>query len=313
MQNLLIPNRKNKKQTKKQTKKTNKKNKQNKKEEKMKKLLTFAGVSALALITAAPDAFAAATTDPRYGVYNPTCDELSGSITVRFWGLVPGSNGAAATIDELYTTTITDATAPAWGTTTTIAELKAQIANPTKVGAVTYANGLTPRGAVLYSVGQSSPAVTLYTANEGLLVTKTTDEWSPATMIGSDTIADNLVNTFSFGLGDGAAFPKITQTNVKTIKNKANDVVINYIIAYAANCIQPTGGECVLTIEGEGNGGAYYYNECDSGYVGTEFGDKNLLCSTASGAAKCGNISTQVKKVATQKSDTPEWVTAAAN
>lgn len=279
----------------------------------MKKLLTFAGVSALALITAAPNAFAAATTDPKYGVYNPTCAELSGSITVKFWGLKPGSNGAAATIDELYTTTITDAATPAWGTSLTIAELKAEIANSIKVGSATYANGLTPRGAVLYSVGQSSPAVTLYTTNEGLLVTKTTDEWSPATMIGSDTIADNLVNTFSFGLGDGAAFPAVTQTNVKTIKNKANDVVINYIIAYAASCIQPTGGTCVLSIEGEESGGAYYKNTCFSGYVGTKFGDGNLVCSTENGAEKCGNISTQVKQAALQKSDAPKWVTAAAN
>lgn len=44
----------------------------------MKKLLTFAGVSALALITAAPDAFGA------YGIYNPSCG--SNNVTVKFWG-----------------------------------------------------------------------------------------------------------------------------------------------------------------------------------------------------------------------------------
>ena len=275
----------------------------------MKKLRIFAGVSALALITAAPDAFAAE--GKQYGVYNPTCGELGGNITVKFWGLQAGSNGAAATITPLYTTTITDAATPAWGTTTTISSLQGKITSSIKVGTATYSSGLTPRGAVLYSVGQSSPTVTLYTDNEGLLVTKTTDEWSPATMIGTDTILDNLVTKFSFGLGTGAAFPTITQTDVKTIKNKANDVVINYIIAYAASCIKPTGGDCVLSIEGEEKGGAYYKNSCNSGYVGTKFGDSNLVCSTDSSAAKCGSISTQVKKVATQESDAPSWVTAA--
>lgn len=274
----------------------------------MKKLLTFAGVSALALITAAPDAFAAE--DKQYGVYNPTCGQLGGDITVKIWGLKAGTNGAAATISQLYSTTISDAATPAWGTTTTIANIQKKITESIKVGTTTYSSGLTPRGAVLYSVGQSSPAVTLYTTNEGLLVTKTTDVWSPATMIGTDTISDNLVNKFSFGLGTGAAFPTITQTDVKTIKNKANDVVINYIIAYAASCIQPTGGECILSIQGTGNGGAYYKNSCDSGFIATSFGDSNLVCSTASGAAKCGSISTQVKTVATQESDAPSWVAA---
>lgn len=43
----------------------------------MKKLLTFAGISALALITAAPDAFA-------YGIYNPSCG--TNNVSVKFWG-----------------------------------------------------------------------------------------------------------------------------------------------------------------------------------------------------------------------------------
>lgn len=273
----------------------------------MKKLLTFAGVSALALITAAPDAFAASTTK-KYGAYNPQCSTMSGAIQVKFWGLKPGSNGAAATISELYSTTISDAQTPAWGTSLTLDNLKAKITSSIKIGTSTYSSGLTPRGAVLYSLGDSQPNVSLYADNEGLLVTKTTSTWSPATMIGTNAIGSALVDTFSFGLGTSAAFPAVTQANIKTIKEESNNTVINYVIAYAASCVQPTNGTCTLTIKGNGNGGAHYYNECFSGYNGSGFGDGVLMCSTAAGATKCGNITTVVKKSALQKSDTPEWV-----
>ena len=47
----------------------------------MKKLLTFAGVSALALITAAPDAFAVGV-----GIYNPECTPTD-AIPVKIYGL----------------------------------------------------------------------------------------------------------------------------------------------------------------------------------------------------------------------------------
>lgn len=257
----------------------------------MKKLRIFAGVSTLALVVAGTNAFGAATnaTDA-YGVYDPECEVLGGDINVVFYGFVPSTG----VFDKVASTTI-NADTSAWGTNLNLDTLSAKINDSITVNGIKYSTGLTPRGAILYSIGGAVPTESIYTEHPALIVSKTTSDWNPANMIGTDE--SGLSNILSFGFGPDGGFPAVTSTNVFAIKlNNTN--TIHYVLAYAANCVAPTGSVCSLTIKGVG--GAYYRNSCNAGYKRKSFGDMTPMC-----ANKCADVSTHITKGAYQESKTP--------
>lgn len=257
----------------------------------MKKLRIFAGVSTLALVVAGTNAFGAATnaTDA-YGVYSPVCDVLGGDINVVFYGFLPSTG----VFDKVASTTINSDTS-AWGTDLNLATLSAKINGSITVNGTRYSAGLTPRGAILYSIGGAVPTESVYAEHPALIVSKTTSDWNPANMIGTDE--SRLSNILSFGFGPDGGFPAVNSENIFSIKSN-NTTTIHYVLAYAANCVAPTGSVCSLTIKGIG--GAYYKNSCTAGYKRKSFGDMTPMC-----ANKCADVNTHITKGENQKSKIP--------
>lgn len=238
----------------------------------MKKLLTFAGVSALALITAAPDAFAAGV-----GIYNPECTPTS-SIPVKIYGL--NANGSGVT--QVATGSLTQA-----GLSISQTEL-AKITSISK--ATNYDGGLTPRGILFYQSGSTSttkPADTLYTATDSKYIATKSSCGVGDTF---DNITDNdiksVAKTLSFGFptsGD-PTLPSLTGTTGTSVwsylTTQKNTQQIDMLIAYAANCVNGDYATCTLTVKSTGS--AQYVNTCALGSSAnsSDFGGTSMMCMT---------------------------------
>ncbi|MBR3782077.1 MAG: hypothetical protein IKL14_01655 [Alphaproteobacteria bacterium] len=271
------------------------------------RILTFLSTSAAVFAFAGGAAFAAADGgDPVavvYGTYNPTCTKFTDDITVNFFGYT-----SAGTFGKVYSTTISRSSNN-WASGATLTTLAAPVAKPVTVGSVSYTKGVTPRGAVLYSVGGSEPTAVDYSSNAGLIVGATTAVWDVDSMVTADDTG--LAEDMSFGFGAGGTFPTIPTDLFDTV-GESNTLVLNYIIPYAASCLDVDHGECTLTIgvqQGSTKypGAAVYHNSCDDGYSGSNFGGSTLACGTA---GSCGDIQASVQGAAPSQSTTPNYANA---
>lgn len=232
----------------------------------MKKLLTFAGVSALALITAAPDAFAIGV-----GIYNPECTPIN-SIPVKIYGLSSAGN----TVTQVATGNLTAAG---------LNIPQTELAKIQKINSATnYTGGVTPRGIMFYTSGAASttvPASTLYTAADSkYIVTKSScgvDNSFDDMAAGNDK---TVATTLSFGLPTGAnpTLPTISDTIWTYLTEEKNTRQINMLIAYAATCVDGDYATCSLTVQTSGS--AKYVNTCTSGSSpdSDDFGGATVMC-----------------------------------
>lgn len=269
------------------------------------RILTFLSTSAAVFAFAGGAAFGAADDGGSaavvYGTYNPKCTKFTDDIDVKFFGYK--SDG---TFGEVYSTTINRASND-WASGTTLTTITAPVINSVTVGGVSYAKGLTPRGAVLYSAGAAAePTADLYSSNTGLIVGATTAVWDVESMVTADDTG--FVEAMSFGFGAGGDFPDIPDTLFDEV-GESNSLVLNYIIPYAASCLDVANGECTLTIGVQQGsikypGAAVYHNSCDAGYSGSNFGTNALQCGTA---GSCGNIQASIQEAAGSQSTTPNY------
>lgn len=269
------------------------------------RILTFLSTSAAVFAFAGGAAFAAADDGGSaavvYGTYNPTCTKFTDDISVNFFGYT-----SAGTFDKVYSTTISRSSNN-WASGATLTTLTAPVISSVTVGGVNYKKGLTPRGAVLYSVGGAAePTATLYSSNAGLIVGATTAVWDVDSMVTTDNTG--FVEDMSFGFGAGGDFPDIP-ANLFDEVGESNSLVLNYIIPYAASCLDVENGECTLTIGVQQGsikypGAAVYHNSCDAGYSGSNFGSNTLQCGTA---GSCGDIQASIQEAAGSQSTTPNY------
>lgn len=268
------------------------------------RILTFLSTSAAVFAFAGGAAFGAADDGGSaavvYGTYNPTCTKFTDDITVNFFGYT-----STGTFDKVYSTSISRSSNN-WASGATLTTLAAPVAESITVGSVSYTNGVTPRGAVLYSVGGAEPTAALYSSNAGLIVGATTAVWDVDSMVTTDKTG--LAEDMSFGFGAGATFPTIPANLFDTV-GESNTLVLNYIIPYAASCLDVAHGECTLTIGVEQGsikypGAAVYHNSCDDGYSGSNFGGNTLACGAA---GSCGNIKATVQGASASQSTTPNY------
>lgn len=194
----------------------------------MKKLLTFAGVSALALVTAAPNAFGAS-----YGIYNPSCG--TNAVTVKFWGY-----NTSGVFTELQTLTFQGGSWKNDGNaiTTLTPSLFPDVTN-VKVGNNTYAKLIPMQFQSVMGEPDASPVNTSSTCE-----------------------ADTAKARYAIG---GSLPTEIFVKNGNEVESLGNRTEWNYVISYAADCQPGDNATCTLTVD-KSKGQAVYSNACDTGH-----------------------------------------------
>lgn len=200
----------------------------------MKKLLTFAGISALALITAAPDAFGAA------GTYNPSCSP--NEITIKFYGMAKPSSGTTPTLTTLGTAKYKSGKWYKDGGTTAVTTFGAlgintpEISGSISLNDITATAGAKAYRADLYGKELSSPL---------------------ATQLTGKTVCDDAAPPKSMGVLTSSTLPTLDASQT------ANRSTLTYVVMYAANCVTGSNATCSLSIREKQ---AAYTNTCSTGH-----------------------------------------------
>lgn len=216
----------------------------------MKKLLTFAGVSALALITAAPDAFGAA------GTYNPSCSP--NEVTITFYGM----------------------SAPASGTTPTLATL----GTATYKSGKWYKPGNTTPVTNFSGLGLTFPEIQKSISTDGIAATEgakafradlavTAPKTLPADILTGTTTCASAAPAYSMGVTPSSTLPTLSADDI------GNRINLAYVVMYAANCAGEQNATCTLTIADKK---ATYKNTCNTGYGNSDGGTNwtSMACSS---------------------------------
>lgn len=216
----------------------------------MKKLLTFAGVSALALITAAPDAFAAT------GIFNPNCNP--NEVTITFYGMAAPTSGSSTT-PTLATLGTAKYIGGRWynpdnleRSVTTFADLGITIPDITKsitADGIDATNGAKPFRADLAGIAPT--------------------EVVSGTLIGK-SICESSAPQYSMGVLSDSTLPT-------SLGDVGNITELSYVVMYAANCANEVNAECSLNITADKR--ATYTNTCEEGYGGNSTNWQEVMCA----------------------------------
>lgn len=239
MQDLLIPNRKNKQS---KQKKENKK-----KEEKMNKLFKFASVSALALITANSDVFAAA------GTYAPSCSP--NEVTIRFYGMEAPTSGTTPVLaKDIGSATYKNGKWYKAGTSTAV----------TKFGELGITIPAISKSISLNNINATNGAVAFRADLKGSVPTAVDTK----SLIGSTTCASSAPAN-SLGVLADDTLPTLDASTV------GNHTSLSYVLIYAANCANEQNATCEKVL---GTKKVTYKNACLQGYGNPNFLN-NVMCA----------------------------------
>lgn len=202
------------------------------------------------------------------GTANPTCTSgfwngggggsCGDVVNINFWGL--SNNGSLVNLSGSTKPTFTNSSRQ-WKTSggTAVDKFKSlgvsvpTISSSITVKGTTYKNGIKPYRAQW--VGGTPPTTSI-----------------PDGIVAESTVCSTYMDTSRDIALDGS-LPNITNA----IENYATEA--NYIILYAANCIDPNGAESGSTCSlSTANGGATYSNTCLSGTGNPTFQDKEQTC-----------------------------------
>ena len=254
----------------------------------MKKLLTFAGVSALALVTAAPNAFGA------FGRYDPSCNTQFG-VTVDVYGFINGKYqklDAGISYDPLNNKyykgqqEITSVgqflgyfdvkTAPGeinvYSDSTNATPAKIDVTTNLKAYAAGFVEGGPAEGT---------------TFGKMMAAAKTAVPYNHVATTSTCAIpAGNKTNALILNIVDGvtdtesgrAALPDISSAVI------GEDGIldsVSFVVYYAAECISSTlqntnHATCSFNVDTDGR--LTYKNSCMTGWKGSDFGDAQRLC-----------------------------------
>lgn len=244
----------------------------------MKKLLTFAGVSALALVAATSDGFAfAQNKSGTLGTFKPQCTLYKPDfLQVKFWGLDQTGNVAALRLNQ---TIEYDFANNNWNvspqtfinTIVGTAELASYTGD--------YKNGLRPRAVQFIGSGNFwsiNKIKSYYDTNPNYIADGT------ITGMASKVIDTNLYNAAQIaaieemfaGLPTQAVdstykLPTFSQATKAAYADTLSGT-LNFIVLYAAKCVEDGYSKCELRVADDGT--AIYKNSCKEGCWADAFG-----------------------------------------
>lgn len=244
----------------------------------MKKLLTFAGVSALALVAATSDGFALAqnmsstlgTFKPLCGLYEPE------NLRVKFWGMNQEGKVVALNTGQ---TIMYDFANDIWSVTPEA--FINTIVSAADLGAykAPYTNGLLPRAVQFIGSGNdwtSEMVSSYYTRSPNYIADGT------ITGIASGVIEAtlhtpaqiNAIREMFAGLPTQAVdstykLPTFSDDTKAAYQETLSDT-LNFVVLYAAKCVENQYSKCELRVADDGT--AIYKNSCDEGCWADSFG-----------------------------------------
>lgn len=251
----------------------------------MKKLLTFAGVSALALVAATSDGFAATSNEATLvlnksntlGTFKPMCGLYEPqNLRVKFWGMdqkgavVPLNLGQAIMYD--FANNIWNVTPEAFiNTVVRAADLTTYPGD--------YKNGLLPRAVQFIGSGNdwtSEMVSSYYTRSPNYIATGT------ITGLASGVIEATLHTPAQIAAIEEmfVALPTQAVDSSYTLPTFSDDTkelyrdylasTLNFIVLYAAKCVTNQYSQCELRVANDGT--AIYKNSCKEGCWADGFG-----------------------------------------
>lgn len=252
----------------------------------MKKLLTFAGVSALALVAATSDGFAATSNEATLvlnksntlGTFRPLCAEFEPeNLQVKFWGLARDGKVTQLAPEK---TIVYDFANDRWSLTAqefinTIVSAANLEAYPSP-----YTKGLQARAVQFIGSGNdwTSELVKRYYATnlnyiaEGTITgmasgVDTTTLYTPAQIA---AIEEMFVPLPTQPVADTYKLPTFSDDTKELYKDYLAST-LNFIVLYAAKCVTNQYSQCELRVANDGT--AVYKNSCKEGCWADSFGE----------------------------------------
>lgn len=213
----------------------------------MKKLLKFAGVSALALVTAAPNAFGAA------GTFAPSCS--SNKVTISFYGMKAPTSGTTPTVTLLGTADYSNGNWYKTGTSTAV----------TTFGALGVTIPEITKSISLNDISATSGAKPFRADLVGAVPATLSED----TLVGTSVCA-NSAPANSIGVASTDTLPALDAATI------SNHTSLAYVVMYAANCVTGVNATCSLEI---GQKKATYKNSCKVGYGSPNFNNTTMVCN----------------------------------
>lgn len=254
----------------------------------MNKLFKFAGVSALSLIVAAPNAFGA------YGRYDPSCNTQDG-VAVQIYGFDTTTkkykkleigvsydphlnqykrNGTVITsADQL----LRELEQPAPGTVkvyTDSANTKTADVNIT-TKLIPYAAGFVDGGAA-----EGTPMAEMLTA-AATAVPFNYIATTSTCVIPAENKDNALVRVFNDGVYDNDTSTGLPDIRSLVLTENGIKEAVSFLVYYAADCIsaeQEETSHATCSFNVNTSGRVTYKNSCISGYSGSDFGDATRIC-----------------------------------